>query len=112
MSSETYFYTVLYYIIRFAHYGITPILSVEIINRLFLSKVTSTLCKILLLPIILILTWATTVAFFSGCPFTYAEEHFASKAWGTEKKYQIEDSMAYKAILQHLPKFSQEERND
>lgn len=46
--------------------------------------------------------WIILGLLFNGCPFTYVEQYFAYKAWGTEQTYCFNDSLLYKFIFKYF----------
>lgn len=93
MSKKSYI--LLYYLTVFVHYFVTPgLLYLVVIEKLDLSFGW--------FGAIWFFVWLGTGLLCNGCPYTYIEEYFAHKAWGTEKTYNFTKSMLYLLIFKHL----------
>lgn len=88
-------YAALYYITAFIHYaGTAALLYWIVVKKLKLSL--SWMC------LVWFVAWFSAGVLCNGCPFTYAEEYFAYKAWGTERTYDFTKSLLYQLFLRYF----------
>jgi len=88
-------YAVLYYLAIAIHYLGTAILLFWIV------KIKLRLSFFWLLSIWFVL-WLGAGLLCGGCPYTYVEEYFAHKRWGTERTYDFSKSLLYQVVFKHI----------
>ena len=93
MSKELY--VALYFFTVFVHYFVTAGLLYWIVVKKFKLS-------FFWLLVIWILIWLSAGLLCHGCPYTYLQEYFANKAWGTEITYNFSKSLLYRFIFKHF----------
>ena len=88
-------YAVLYFFTLFVHYIVIAFL-------LYYFVVIKFHKPIYVMFIVWFVIWLSLGLLCNGCIFTYAEQYFAHKAWGTKETYDFTKSLLYLLIFKHF----------